>query len=69
MSTDAKRNAVRTSRRVECALMPDLYVDESSIEKVVPNVVDEVPPTGAKALEFDSSADFNPYDPGVMYKK
>ena len=69
MSTDAKRSVARASRRVECALMPDIYADESPIEKVAADTVDDVLPTGAKTPEFDGSEGFNPYDTGVLYKK
>ena len=69
VSTDAKKNPVRVSRRVECALMPDIYADASPIEKLATNIVDDVLPTGVKFPEFDSSEGFNPYDTGVLYKK
>lgn len=69
MSTDAKKNTVRASRRVECALMPDIYAHDSCNEAVTSNIVDEVPLSAALVSDSDSSAGFNPYDTGVLYKK
>jgi hypothetical protein len=72
MSTDAKKEVVRASRRVECVetvAMPDIYADEYSVEDTNFKDIDELPPSVDETPGVDSSNGFNPYDTGVLYKK
>ena len=72
MSTDAKKDVVRASRRVECVetvVMPDIYADEHSVEDSISRDIDESLPSVDESPGVDSSNGFNPYDTGVLYKK
>ena len=72
MSTDAKKDVVRASRRVECvktAPMPDIYADGYSVEDTNLKDIVELPPSVAETPSVNISNGFNPYDTGVLYKK
>jgi hypothetical protein len=72
MSTDAKKEAVRVSRRVECVKtvpMPDIYADEGSAEDTNLKDIEALPPNVDETPAVNSSNGFNPYDTGVLYKK
>ena len=72
MSTDAKKDVARASRRVECVKtvpMPDIYADERSVEDTNLKNIDELPPSIDKTPDVNSSDGVNPYDTGVLYKK
>ena len=72
MSTDAKKNVERASRRAECVetvLMPDIYADEYSAEDTNLDDIDGLPASVDETPGVNSSNGFNPYDTGVLYKK
>ena len=72
MSTDAKKDVARASRRVECVetvLMPDIYADERSVEDTNLKDIDDLPPSINDTPGVNCSDGFNPYDTGVLYKK
>jgi len=72
MSTDAKKEVVRVSRRVECVKtvpMPDIYADKYSAEDTNLKDIEALPPSVDETPVINSSNGFNPYDTGVLYKK
>ena len=76
MSTDSQKGLAkeRISRRAELlnpleVVMPDIYAEESPIDKCDCDPADEVPLEKKETPSIDESEGFNPYDTGALYKK
>lgn len=49
--------------------IPDIYSDKAPLDRDDDEVADESPPDDDSAPLIDTSAGFNPYDTGSLYKK
>ena len=76
MSTNRKKALPkeRISRRAKLlnpveVLMPDIYAEESPIDKGDRHTTLEARPEELETATVDKSEGFDPYDTGVLYKK
>jgi len=76
MSTDRKTALPkeRISRRAQLlnpveVLMPDIYAEESPIDKGDHHTTHEARPEEQETPIIDKSEGFDPYDTGALYKK